>query len=60
VVDKVQADVAKVMATAAVRDGLRALGAEPIASSPAALSHAMKTDYDRYGEIVRRLGIRAE
>jgi len=60
VVAKIQADAAKVIHLPEVRERLQGLGADPVGSTPAELTAAMKADYDRYGTIIRRLGIKAD
>jgi tripartite-type tricarboxylate transporter receptor subunit TctC len=60
VVTKIQTDVARVIQLPEIRERLQGLGAEPVGSTPAALTAAMKADYDRYGAIIKRLGIRAD
>jgi tripartite-type tricarboxylate transporter receptor subunit TctC len=57
---KIQSDVAKVIQLPEVRERLQGLGAEPVGSTPAELSAAIKADYDRYGAVIKRLGIRAD
>ena len=60
VVAKIQTDAAKVIQLPEVRERLQGLGAEPVGSTPAELTAAMKADYDRYGTIIKRLGIKAD
>ncbi len=57
---KIQADAAKVLQLPEIRERLQGLGAEPVGSTPAELTAAMKADYDRYGAVIRRLGISAD
>ncbi|HSD41928.1 MAG TPA: tripartite tricarboxylate transporter substrate binding protein [Burkholderiales bacterium] len=57
---KIQADAAKVIQLPEVRTRLQGLGAEPVGSTPAELSAAIKADYDRYGTVIKRLGIKAD
>jgi tripartite-type tricarboxylate transporter receptor subunit TctC len=57
---KIQSDVAKVIQLPEVRERLQGLGAEPVGSTPAELSAAIKADYDRYGTVIKRLGIKAD
>jgi tripartite-type tricarboxylate transporter receptor subunit TctC len=60
VVAKIQTDAAKVIQLPEVRERLQGLGAEPVGSTPAALTAAIKADYDRYGAVIKRLGIKAD
>ena len=57
---KIQTDAAKVIQLPEIRDRLQGLAAEPVGSTPAELAAAIKADYDRYGTIIRRLGIKAD
>lgn len=60
VVAKIQADAARVIQLPEVRERLQGLGAEPVGSTPAELAAAIKADYDRYGAVIRQLGIKAD
>jgi len=60
VIERIQSDVVRALAAPDVREKLLALGADPVGSTPQDLIAAMKIDYDRYGAVIRRLGIKAE
>ena len=60
VVTKIQADVAKVLQATDIREKLAGIGVDVVGSTPEQLAAAIKTDYDRYGAIIRKLGIKAE
>ena len=60
VVAKIQTDAAKVIQLPEIRERLQGLGAEPVGSTPAELTAAIKADYDRYGTVIKRLGIKAD
>lgn len=60
VVARIQSEVAKAVQSPDVRDKMLGMGAEPVGSTQAQLVAAMKQDYDRYGAIIRRLGIKAD
>jgi tripartite-type tricarboxylate transporter receptor subunit TctC len=60
VTTKIQADVAKVLHQSDVREKLANMGVDAVGSTPEQLSVAIKTDYDRYGAIIRKLGIKAD
>ena len=60
VVAKIQTDVAKVLQLPDAREKLVGMGVEPVGSTPEQLTIAIKTDYDRYGAIIRKLGIKAD
>lgn len=57
---KIQTDVAKVVQQPDIRERLQGLGAEAVGSTQAALVAAMRADFDRYGAIIGRMGIRAD
>ena len=60
VVTKIQTDVAKVLQIQEIRDKLTGLGAEPVGSTAEQLRTAMRSEYDRYGNLIRKLGIKAD
>ena len=60
VVTKIQADTAKVLQVPEIRDKLTGLGAEPVGSTPDELRAAMRAEYDRYGKLIQKLGIKAD
>jgi len=59
VIDRVNADVARVLALAEVREKFLALGADPLPSTPEQFSAAIRADAKRFGTIIRAAGIRA-
>ena len=60
IVERIQSDVVRALAVPEVREKLLALGADPVGSTSQELTVAMKVDYERYGAVIRRLGIKAE
>ena len=60
IVNKIQADSAKVLQTADLREKLAAQGVDPGGDTPDELRRFMKFEYDRYGAIIRKLDIKAE
>jgi tripartite-type tricarboxylate transporter receptor subunit TctC len=60
VIRKIQADVVKVLLLQDVRERLVTLGVEPVGSTPDQLKIAIRTEYDRYGTIIRKLGVKAD
>ena len=58
--ERIQADIARALAMPDVREKLLALGADPVGSTAAELVSTMRADFDRYGAVVKRLGIRAD
>jgi tripartite-type tricarboxylate transporter receptor subunit TctC len=43
-----------------VRERLAGMGAEPSGESPADLAKRIKSEYDRWGEVVRKANIKAD
>ena len=60
VVTKIQTDSAKVLQSPDLREKLAAQGVEPGGGTPAELTKVMRADFDRYGTIIRKLGIKAD
>jgi tripartite-type tricarboxylate transporter receptor subunit TctC len=60
VVRKIQAGVEKALQLPDIREKLLAIGADPVGGTPEQLLAHMHAEYDRYGPIIRRLGIKAE
>ena len=59
-VTKVQADVARVVRMPEVRDKLIGMGADPVGGTTEELRAHMRAEYDRYGPLIRKLGLKAE
>lgn len=60
VVMKIQTDAAKTIQLPEVREKLSGLGVDAVGSTPDQLRTAIRADYDRYGTIIRKLGIKAD
>jgi tripartite-type tricarboxylate transporter receptor subunit TctC len=60
IITKAYVDIAKVLQMPDVRERLAGMGAEPSGESPAELAQRIKIEYDRWGEVVRKAGIRAD
>ena len=60
IVTKIQTDSAKVLQSPELREKLAAQGIEPGGGTPDQLRSVMRADYDRYGTVIRKLGIKAE
>lgn len=60
IVTKIQTDSAKVLQSPELREKLAAQGVEPGGGTPDQLRSVMRADYDRYGTIIRKLGIKAD
>jgi tripartite-type tricarboxylate transporter receptor subunit TctC len=59
-VAKLNADIGRALLSAEVKQRLAADGAEPGGGSPRELAAYLKTDYERWGRLVKASGIRAE
>ena len=60
VVEKIAAESARALRDAAVRDRLLGLGANPVGGTPAELAAMLKDEYARWGDFIRKTGIRGE
>ena len=60
IVRKVHADVAKALQMPDVGERLAGMGAEPSGESPGELAARIKAEYDRWGDVVRKAGIKAD
>ena len=59
-VSKLNADIGKSLFSAEVKQRLAVDAAEPAGGTPAELAVYLKTDYERWGKVVKASGIRAE
>jgi tripartite-type tricarboxylate transporter receptor subunit TctC len=60
IIAKIHADTAKALQMADVRERLAGMGAEPSGESPAELAARIKSEYERWGEVVRKANIKAD
>jgi len=60
IVERLQADVGKVLRLPEVRERLAALGAEPVGSTPEEFGAFIRAERTRWGRIIREKGIRSE
>jgi tripartite-type tricarboxylate transporter receptor subunit TctC len=60
IVDRIAAECARALRAPDVRERLVALGADPVGNSPAELAEMLKRESARWGELVRKAGIRGE
>jgi len=60
VIDKIAAESARALRDPAVRERLVGLGADPVGGTPAELAAMLKRENARWGEFIRKAGIRAE
>lgn len=57
---RIAAEVSKALAEPAVRERYAKLGLEPVGGTPADIQRQYRADYDKYGRLIRDLGIRLE
>ena len=57
-ITRLRDEVAKVLAIPDTKERLAALGADPVGSTPEQLAADIKTDYARWGKIIRERGIK--
>ena len=60
IVDKLAADFAKVLAMPDVRKKLVDIGLEPVGSSPAAFAAIVRNDHEKWGQVIRKAGIKLD
>jgi tripartite-type tricarboxylate transporter receptor subunit TctC len=60
IVDKLHADIVRVLKTPDVREKLVAAGSDPVASTPAEFSAYVKAELARWGKVIRDNNIRSE
>lgn len=60
IVNKVNADVARVLNAPDVKSRLASLGIDVATGTPQELARLMRSDYERWGKVIRAAGIRAE
>jgi tripartite-type tricarboxylate transporter receptor subunit TctC len=60
VVEKIHSDTAKALQLPEVRERLAGMGAEPSGEAPAELAARIKSEYERWGEVVRKANIKAD
>jgi len=60
IVDKINGDVAKVLAMPDVRERLAGLGAEPMVMTPAEFRKLMRDEMDESAKVVKAAGIKAQ
>jgi len=60
IVTKIQTDSARVLQSPDLREKLAAQGVEPGGGTPDQLRTVMRADFDRYGAIIRKIGIKAD
>lgn len=60
IVTKVNAELAKILATGEVRERLKSMGAEPVGSTPAEFAARIQTDLSTIGKVVKASGMKVD
>ena len=60
IVQRLQAEIAKVMLTQEAQEQLAALGGEVLASTPAEFSQHIRDEIERWREVISKMGIRIQ
>ncbi|MEI8403159.1 MAG: tripartite tricarboxylate transporter substrate binding protein [Alcaligenaceae bacterium] len=60
IVNGLHANMAKILATPSIRDGLKAQGAELIASTPEQLAATLKEDLEKWAQVVKSSGAKVD
>ena len=60
IIDKLSADIAKVLAMPDVRAKLGAIGLEPVGTTPAEFSAVVQKDYEKWGQVIRNANIKLD
>ena len=60
IIDRVQRETARALATPEVRERLASLGAEPVGGTPAELEKFRRTEMEKWAAIIKRAGIKSE
>lgn len=60
IIDRMQKDIATVLATKEVTDWLREQGLAPVGSTPAVFQAVMEEEHSRWNRVIKRAGIKAE
>ena len=60
IVERLNADSAKAMLTTETRERFAAVGGEPTSRTPEQTAEFLRSEYARWGEVVRKAGVKAE
>jgi len=60
IIERLNAESVKAMAAAETRERFAAMGGEPASSTPEQTAEFLRTEYTRWGNVIRDAGIRAE
>jgi tripartite-type tricarboxylate transporter receptor subunit TctC len=60
IIDKIQREVARVVAIPEVREKLLAQGTDPVATRPEEFARQIRVEIDKWGKLVKQLGLKLE
>ena len=60
IIDRLQTEIAKVLAIAEIREGLIAQGADPVGNSPEAFGAWVKLEVQKWAQVVRDSGAKVD
>jgi tripartite-type tricarboxylate transporter receptor subunit TctC len=60
IIDKIQREVARLVAVPELRESLIAQGNDPVASTPEAFAKQIRTELNQWGKLVRQLGLKLQ
>lgn len=60
IIDRLNAETAKIMQSPETRERFSAMGGEPVTSTPEQTAEFLRAEYARWGKVIRDAGIRAE
>jgi tripartite-type tricarboxylate transporter receptor subunit TctC len=60
IIDRIQTDVKAALAEPGVRAKMQALAAEPVGNSPAELGGFLKGEMEKWGQLIRDIGVKVE
>jgi tripartite-type tricarboxylate transporter receptor subunit TctC len=60
IIQRLQTEVGRLLTLPDVRERFTATGLEPVGSTPAELAARMRTDYEKWSGLIRRIGLKFE
>ena len=60
IIQRIASEATRALQTPALRDKLQGLGAEAVGGTPEQLLTVMRSDFERYGEVIRRLKLKPD
>lgn len=60
IIDRINQEVLKALAFSDFRERLRLMGAIPVGSSPREFAAFVRSEYERYGKVIKALGLRVD